>query len=190
MIGQMRNAFKIGINVNPRNVGYISGTSVVHETVRIPHQAASVPVNTANPVGLGTSFSFFVEMEYTSEIKENTLLIHEGNGFKVGPVDELRIQNQVFGKRAPLTVVTPLSANLITSFKIGTAIGVINQTANTIAITVPAGTDVTALTPAIIHTGKLISKTGAQDFTNHVEYAVTAENLTIKTYTITVGVAA
>lgn len=185
----MRNAFKTGINVNPRNVGYISGSSVIHETVRISHQAAFVPVNTANPVGLGTSFSFFVEMEYTSEIKENTLLIHEGAGFKVGPVDELRIQNQVFGKRAPLTVVTPLTANNITSFKIGSAVGMINQTTNTIAITVPAGTNVTAMTPAISHTGKLISKTGAQDFTNPVEYAITAENLATRTYIVTVAVA-
>lgn len=189
MIGQMRLAYKQSINLNPRMVSYISGTDIKTETVRISHQSASVPNNTTIPVGLGTSFSYFLVMEHDSAIFENALIIHNGIGFRVGPVDQFEISSEVFGKRAPLTVVKPSTANLITSFKIGTVAGVINNTANIITVTLPIGTAVTSLTPVITHNGKLIDKIGAQDFTLPVDYTITAENLTTKKYTVTVVLA-
>ena len=189
MVTQMRKALKASININPREVGYINGSSVVYETVRISHQSSSVPNNVTIPVGIGTSFSFFIEAEHDSGITENALLVWNGNGFRVGPVDELRVKGEIFGKRAPLTVVKPSAVNLITSFKIGSVAGIINNTLNTITVTLPIGTVVTALTPTIVHSGKLIDKTGAQDFTLPVEYTITAENLTTKKYTVTVVLA-
>lgn len=80
----------------------------------------------------------------------------------------------------------------ITSFKIGTATGTITDTA--IAVEVAHGTDVTSLKPTIvISEGASVSpKSGAsKDFTNPVEYTVTAANGTsTKKYTVTVTVAA
>jgi hypothetical protein len=60
----------------------------------------------------------------------------------------------------------------------------------TIAVTVPAGADVTALVPTmLLNPGNIISpdKDKAQDFTNPVTYRVMAEDGTsTKTYTVTV----
>ncbi|NCC87820.1 MAG: hypothetical protein EOM05_08130 [Clostridia bacterium] len=66
--------------------------------------------------------------------------------------------------------------------------GVISGT--NIAITLPAGTSVTSLTPVIVKSANSsINKTGAQDFTSPVTYTVTAEDgIATKTYTVNVTV--
>ena len=70
-------------------------------------------------------------------------------------------------------------------------IGVIDEGAKTIALTVPFGTVVTALVPTIVHTGASVSPASgtAQDFTSPVDYTVTAEDTTTAVYTVTVTVA-
>ena len=67
-------------------------------------------------------------------------------------------------------------------------VGVINEGAKTIILTVPFGTDVTALVPTIIYTGVSVSpaSVAAQDFTSPVDYTVTAEDSTTAVYTVTV----
>ncbi|SFM94328.1 S8 family serine peptidase, partial [Methanolobus profundi] len=76
--------------------------------------------------------------------------------------------------------IEPNTEKEITSFKFTSpaVTGTIDQTAKTIEITVPYGTDVTTLTPTISHTGQTIAPlSGAvQDFTNPVTYTVTAED--------------
>ncbi|MBI2444218.1 MAG: carboxypeptidase regulatory-like domain-containing protein [Candidatus Magasanikbacteria bacterium] len=59
-----------------------------------------------------------------------------------------------------------------------------------IAVTVPSGTNVTALVPTIIHTGASVSpgSGAAQDFTNPVTYTVTALDGSTQAYTVTVTV--
>jgi hypothetical protein len=85
------------------------------------------------------------------------------------------------------------SDKAITAFTIPGQIGstTINETAKTIAVTVPFGTIVTALAPTITITGASVSPdTGvAQDFTNSVTYTVTAEDSSHQDYTATVTVA-
>jgi formylglycine-generating enzyme required for sulfatase activity len=91
-----------------------------------------------------------------------------------------------------VTVTISLSSeNTITAFNVTspvTATGVIDETANTIAITVPYGTNVTSLTPTITYTGKSISPaTGvAQNFTSPVTYTVTAADSSTRAYIVTV----
>jgi hypothetical protein len=70
--------------------------------------------------------------------------------------------------------------------------GVINEGAKTITLTVPFGTDVTALVPTIVHTGASVSPASgiAQDFTSPVAYTVTAEDASIQAYVVTVTVTA
>jgi len=70
-------------------------------------------------------------------------------------------------------------------------IGVIDEGAKTIALTVPFGTVVTALVPTIVYTGASVSPASgtAQDFTSPVDYTVTAEDTTTAVYTVTVTVA-
>ncbi len=61
----------------------------------------------------------------------------------------------------------------------------------TVAITVPFGTDVTALTPLIIHSGNSISPADGvvHNFSSPVVYTVTALDASTKAYTVTVSVA-
>ncbi|NTV02784.1 MAG: hypothetical protein HGB04_08395 [Chlorobiaceae bacterium] len=76
--------------------------------------------------------------------------------------------------------------------------GTVNATSHTIALTVPSGTDVTALTGTFTTTGASVkvgsttqaSGTTANDFTGPVTYTVTAEDGTIQDYTVTVTVTA
>ena len=77
----------------------------------------------------------------------------------------------------------------IQEFTIGGACGMIAE--DTITITVPAGTDVSALSPEItVHPGAVVSPASGetQDFSQPVMYTVTAENGNTKEYTVTVTV--
>ncbi|GHV82555.1 hypothetical protein AGMMS49991_11130 [Spirochaetia bacterium] len=76
----------------------------------------------------------------------------------------------------------------ITAFKIGSSDGVINEAAKTIAVIVPYGTSVNALTPVVSITGASVSPLSGteQDFTSPVDYTVTAEDGTEAIYKVTV----
>ncbi|QXP54745.1 PKD domain-containing protein [Cellulophaga sp. HaHa_2_95] len=89
-----------------------------------------------------------------------------------------------------VNLAAPLSSTKdITSFSIDGE--TVNNPATAFTITLPAGTDVTALSPSIIHTGASINPASgvAQDFTSPVEYTVTAADGTAQVYTITVSLA-
>ncbi len=79
----------------------------------------------------------------------------------------------------------------ITSFVINSVNGTINASAGTITVDFTEVTDVTSLTPAIaVSTGASVAPASgvAQDFTNPVDYTVTAEDgTTQKTWTVTVN---
>jgi hypothetical protein len=83
----------------------------------------------------------------------------------------------------------PGTAKDITSFTVSGITGTIG--ANTVAITVPFGTDLSSLTPTIIHTGASVSPaSGApRNFTAPQTYTVTAADNSTKDYTVTVTVA-
>lgn len=76
----------------------------------------------------------------------------------------------------------------ILSFVVDEVVGVIDETAMTVTLTFPHGTDVTQLVPTIeVSEGATIDPTSgvAQDFTEPVDYTVTAINGTTATYTVT-----
>lgn len=86
------------------------------------------------------------------------------------------------------------SKNDITEFAINNpwSAGSINSTTNEITVTVPYGTLLTSLTTEITHTGQSINPANGseQNFTNPVEYTVTAENGSTQIYTVIVNSAA
>ena len=87
------------------------------------------------------------------------------------------------------TATTP--AKGITSFSINGIAGAVNNTTNTITITMPRGTDVTKLTPTISTNGVKSLTPGSGEtvnFTNSVNYTATMEDGSTKTYTVTVYV--
>ena len=83
------------------------------------------------------------------------------------------------------------AAKGITSFSINGVAGAVNNTTNTITITLPRGTDVTKLTPVIATNGVKSLTPGSGEtvnFTNSVNYTATMEDGSTKTYTVTVYV--
>lgn len=79
----------------------------------------------------------------------------------------------------------------ITSFSINGVAGAVNNTTNTITITMPRGTDVTKLTPTISTNGVKSLTPGSGEtvnFTTSVTYTATMEDGSTKTYTVTVYV--
>jgi len=69
--------------------------------------------------------------------------------------------------------------------------GIINEAAHTVSLTVPFGTNVSALAPTITITGASVSPASgvSNNFTNPAIYTVTAEDATTQAYTITVTIA-
>ena len=90
------------------------------------------------------------------------------------------------------------SAKAITAYSLGGSTGIIDETAKTIAVTLPNDTDITALVATYTTTGAFVavgpveqmSASTTNDFTNSVEYTITAADLSTATYTVTVIVAA
>ena len=84
-------------------------------------------------------------------------------------------------------------AKAITTFTVPSQTGTttINETAHTIALTVPFGTVVTALVPTIVITGASVSPISgvAQNFTNPVTYTVTAADSSTQAYVVTMTIA-
>ena len=83
------------------------------------------------------------------------------------------------------------TAKGITSFSINGVAGAVNNSTNTITITMPRGTDVTKLTPVIATNGvKSLTPGNGEtvDFTNAVTYTAAMEDGSSKTYTVTVYV--
>ena len=83
------------------------------------------------------------------------------------------------------------TAKGITSFSINGVAGAVNNTTNTITITMPRGTDVTKLTPTISTNGVKSLTPGSGEtvnFTNSVTYMATMEDGSTKAYTVTVYV--
>jgi len=80
------------------------------------------------------------------------------------------------------------SAKEVTAFSLGGVVGTIDEVGKTITITMPYGTDVTALTPLITVTGASVNPASGdpQDFSAPVDYTVTADDGSTEVYTVTV----
>lgn len=91
----------------------------------------------------------------------------------------------------------PSSAKAITSFSLAGVAGTIDETAKTISVAVPYGSDMTSLVATFTTTGASVkvgavaqvSGTTVNNFTGAVAYTVTAADSTTATYTVTANVA-
>lgn len=108
----------------------------------------------------------------------------------------------VAGCGSSTSTTSPVSsAKALTSFTVGglvgTVVGTIDEPAKTVALTVPNGTNVTAMVATFTATGASVkvgttvqtSATTANDFTGPVTYTVTAADGSTAAYTVTVTVA-
>ncbi|KGK28681.1 S-layer family protein, partial [Cellulophaga sp. E6(2014)] len=139
-----------------------AGTDVTALSPSITHTGASI-----NPAS-GVAQDFTSPVEYTITAADGTTQVYT----------------------VTMNLAAPLSSTKdITSFTIDGE--TVNNPATAFTITLPAGTDVTALSPSITHTGASINPASgvAQDFTSPVDYTVTAADGTAQVYTITVSLA-
>lgn len=127
-------------------------------------------------------------------------IVHTGSSVNPGTGVARNFQNPLLytvtaadGTTKVYTVTATVSASSakeITTFSILGINGAIVGT--DIAVTLPNGTDVTSLTPTIIHTGASVNPASGmvQNFTNPISYTVTAADNSTKVFTVTVTVAA
>jgi hypothetical protein len=106
---------------------------------------------------------------------------------------DLAVTSQTANTVSVLLNNTPSSTKGITAFTIPSQIGTttINETTHTIGITMPYGTNVTGLVPAITITGAAVNPLSgvSLDFTSPQTYIVTAADTTTQGYTVTITVA-
>jgi hypothetical protein len=94
--------------------------------------------------------------------------------------------------------VASSSAKATTVYSLDGVVGTINETAKTISVPMPYGTNVTSMVATFTITGNGVkvgsvaqtSGTTANDFTSPVLYIITAADSTSATYTVTVAIAA
>jgi len=86
--------------------------------------------------------------------------------------------------------VAASSSKDITSFSLSGVSGLISG--SNISVTLPSGTSLSSLTPSITHTGVSVSPVSGlpQNFTNPMNYTVTAADSTTKIYTVIASVSA
>jgi hypothetical protein len=84
--------------------------------------------------------------------------------------------------------LVPSTAKAITAFSLAGEAGTIDEGAGTIAVTVPYGTNIISIAPAITHTGVSIDPAAGvpQNFTSPVTYTVTAAEDTTSDWTASV----
>ncbi|WP_024480883.1 PKD domain-containing protein [Cellulophaga baltica] len=141
---------------------------------------------TSSPSGTNEILNEFVSITpgtyaltyVATELGQTTLefLLKDSNGQEIVQTISFEVVNELSTEKE------------ITSFIVNGVEGTIVGT--DIAIELPEGTDLTTLSPVIIHNGASISPESetSQDFTNPVIYTVTAQDQTIQTYTVNVTV--
>ena len=190
-------------------VGAAAGEATVNSTGVIDHSAGTITVQAvygANITNIAATFtasaSATVKVGSTAQTSASTK-----NNFTNPVVYTVTAADGVKTKNYTVIVVVaePKTDCLVTAYSlpVGTGnaavSGTINQTLGTIAVAAVTGTNVTALaatftlsTGATAKVGSTAQESGTttNNFTNPVEYTITAEDgKTTKTYTVTVTVA-
>ncbi|WP_282166065.1 PKD domain-containing protein [Cellulophaga baltica] len=153
-----------------RNYSFSQGTG----TITSSPSGANETLNELISITPGTYV-----LEYVStELGQTTLefLLKDSNGQEILQTVSFEVVDELSTEKE----ITSFIVNGVEGTKVGTDI----------TIELPEGTDLTTLSPVIIHTGASISPESeiSQDFTNPVIYTVTAQDQTIQTYTVNVTV--
>jgi hypothetical protein len=176
-------------------VGFPAATGVINEAAKTIAVTLPFGTNLTNLVAAFTTTGIEVEVGATVQTSGST-----PNNF-TNPVQYIVTAADSSTATYTVTVtVAPNSAKAITAYSfVGFtgATGVINEAAKTIAVTVPFGTDLTSLiatfttTGTVVRVGATVQTSGstANNFTNPVQYLVTAADSSTATYSVTVTVA-
>lgn len=137
------------------------------------------------------TFSDFPDLAHDSNNGSKSLFLRYNHGIS-------RRMEDSWGKEVKSPDTVSVSVRARASKAIGhvrfedhpTAVPNVSETEKSVSLTVPFGTNLTALKPTIVHTGVSLSPASGivQDFTNPVTYTVTAADGSIQKYTVTVTV--
>jgi hypothetical protein len=176
-------------------VGFPAATGVINEAAKTIGVTLPFGTNLTSLIAKFTTTGIDVRVGATIQTSGST-----PNNF-TNPVQYIVTAADSSTATYTVTVtVATTSAKAITAYSfVGFtgAIGVINEAAKTIAVTVPFGTNLTNLiatfttTGTVVRVGTTVQTSGstANNFTNPVQYIVTAADSSTATYTVTVTVA-
>ena len=165
--GAVAGITAVGCTTNSNNDGKLKGITTAME-----YKLSSVSAWTP---GTGSNITGLANGTYDVRVKASgSMLAGDSSAF-------------------PVAAFVPTIVAKIASFGFASpsAAGTVDNTSNTVSVTVPYGTDVTALTPVITLTdvGASVSPAGVQNFTSPVDYTVTSGNGATNIYTVTVSIA-
>jgi hypothetical protein len=141
----------------------------------------------------------FGDVTVTATVTSDSEIMATAPAHAAGPV-EVRVTGPGGRSRAVVYTYADSSTKAITAFSFRglspAVIGAINEGAGTIALTVPSGTDVTALVATFTTTGASVTVGGktqvsgvtANNFSGPVSYTVTAADASTRGYLVTVTV--
>ena len=171
---------------------YASDTGNYKVSVNLPKNGGTITTNRTR-ANAGDEIIVTVTPDSGYQMVEGSLTYTLG---EVGG-ETVKITNNRFTMPAGNVSITcqwetaTTTAKGITAFSINGVAGAVNNTTNTITITMPRGTDVTKLAPVIATNGVKSLTPGSGetvDFTNSVTYTATMEDGNTKTYIVTVYV--
>jgi hypothetical protein len=172
------------------SVGGSTYTATINETAKTI--AVTVPYGTSvtSLVATFTITGEKVKVDAVTQVSGTT-----ANNFTSPVPYRVYAENNSSAVYTVTVTVAPSTAKAITAYSLGTYVGTINETAKTIAITVPYAYDVSALvatfttTGASVKVGSTVQVSGstANDFTNPVTYIATAADASTVNYTVTVS---
>ncbi|NSW45897.1 MAG: cadherin-like beta sandwich domain-containing protein [Bacteroidales bacterium] len=171
VLSNQPNAFLSNLTVSQGTLTPPFDAQVFNYSVTLPYGTTTVPTVSATPQ----------DPQATVQITQATSV--NGTATVIVTSSDQSAQNTY----SVTFSVAPGSAKEIVAFNIPGQIGntVINQQTLHITVNMPMGTNVTSLTPTITITGVSVSPASgvAQDFTNPVNYTVTAADNSTCTYT-------
>jgi len=150
------------------------GTNVTSQAATFTTTGSAVKVGAVEQMSAATSNNFTNPVLYTVSATDNSSTTY-----------------------AVTVTVAQASGKAITSYSLTGVAGVVNETTKTIAVTMPSGTNATALIGTFTTTGKDVkvgtvpqkSAVTSNNFVSPVAYIVTAADNSTVTYTVTVTVA-
>lgn len=183
---QLETDYTVTVTANPSSECDILSYSIGHATGVIDQENRTITIEVPYGTALNAQTPVVEVSEFAKVTGPSTLTFGQPLTYRVTAEDD----NTTKDYRVTITETPAATGKSILSFSYGSISATISGT--NITLNVPFGTDVTALKPSIeVSPFATVSPQSdtAQDFTNPVQYTVTAQNKSQQVYTVTVKVA-
>ncbi len=183
---QLETDYTVTVTANPSSECDILSYSIGHATGVIDQENRTITIEVPYGTALNAQTPVVEVSEFAKVTGPSTLTFGQPLTYRVTAEDD----NTTKDYRVTITETPAATGKSILSFSYGSISATISGT--NITLNVPFGTDVTALKPSIeVSPFATVSPQSdtVQNFTNPVQYTVTAQNKSQQVYTVTVKVA-